>query len=69
MDDGILPFSMEIGFLDSNLLKSFSGDLPVHADMTEPPALNLIPLAGPRWKMADRDMQSGLVCKKRPLHI
>ena len=33
----------------------------IHADVTEHPVFDLIPFAGARWEMANRDAQPGLV--------
>src|SRR5450759_1411905 len=36
---------------------------PILRDMAEQPMLDGVPFAGARWKMADRDLQSGLIGK------
>ena len=33
---------------------------PVHGDLGEQPVLDLVPLAGSRWEVADRDLDTGL---------
>jgi len=47
--------------VDDHLVTDQRFAAPVLADEGKQPMLDLVPLAGSRWQMADRDLQSGIV--------